>query len=105
MQAEGKAGDAESFIPVPLPATRVAVGAGVEVPHSLAEAPQRLLLHVLRPGREPRVLRTRLGEHPRLLDVSRKRPYRSPFLVDVLVPVPVYPPGCFPVGFQSAELV
>ena len=49
--------------------------------------------------------RTRLGEHPRLLDVTRQRPYRSPFLVDVLVPVPVYPPGCFPVGLQGAELV
>jgi hypothetical protein len=105
MQAEREVGDAESLVHVPLAATGAAVGAGVEVPHRLAEVPQRLLLHILRSGRQPRVLRPRLGEHPRLFDVTGQRPHRPPLLVDVLVPVPVDPPRCRPVGLQGAELV
>src|SRR5207248_6632378 len=96
---------AESLVYVPLTAARVAVGASVEVSHRLAKVPQRVLLHILRPGCQPCVLRTRLGEHPRLLDVARQRPYRPPLLVDVLIPVPVYPPRCRPVGLQGAESV
>src|SRR5207247_10554068 len=61
VQAEGEVGDAESLVHVPLTAARVAVGASVEVSHRLAKVPQRVLLHILRPGCQPCVLRTRLG--------------------------------------------
>lgn len=105
MQGEGEASDAESLSQVALTATRTAMGASVEVPHRLAEVPQSLLLHILRPCREPCLLRTRFCEHPRLLHTARQWPHRPPFLADALTPTSVFMSRCFPVGLQSAELV
>ena len=42
--------------------------------HRLGEVPQRLLLHRLGPGGQPRVRRPRLGQLPALRDVARRAP-------------------------------
>ncbi len=52
-----------------------------EVPHSLGEVPQRLLLHCVRPGRQPVVFGTRVGQLRRLLVVPRGVPPRLPKLM------------------------
>jgi hypothetical protein len=105
MHPECKVCDAEPLSHVAPAAARTAVSARVEVPHRLAEVSQRLLLDILRSRRKPRVLRTRLREHPRLSQVAWQRPHQATLLVDVLVPVAVSAPGSVPVRFQGAELV
>jgi hypothetical protein len=42
-----------------------------EVPHGLSEIPQRLLLHLLGPGRQPGIFGADLSQLRRLLVVSR----------------------------------
>jgi hypothetical protein len=55
---------------------------GEEVAHGLGEIPQRLLLHRLRPSRQPPERFTRLGQLPRLLHITRRtRPPRPPMPV------------------------
>ena len=67
-------GDPEPFIPSGL-APRRPPGRVTRVEergHRLAEVAQRLLLHRLGAGGQPRVLRSRLGELPALLQVARR---------------------------------
>jgi hypothetical protein len=47
------------------------MGAGEEVPHGLGEVAQRLLLHRLRPRRQPIVFGSGLGQLRRLFVISR----------------------------------
>ena len=84
-------GDPEPLIPPGL-APRRPPGpvARIEEPgHRPAEVAQRLLLHHLGAGRQPRVLRPRAGELPALLQVTRRAcPARAPVpvLLDGQVP-------------------
>jgi hypothetical protein len=57
------------------------MGAGEEVPHGLSEVAQRLLLHGLRPGRQPVVFGAGLGQLRRLLAVPRGATARLPQLL------------------------
>jgi hypothetical protein len=61
----------EAFMYAGLAPRGAAMGAGEEVPHGLREVPQCLLLHGLRPGRQPVVFGTGLGQLGRLLVVRR----------------------------------
>ena len=63
----------ESLVSTGLAPRRAAMCASEEVPHRLAEVPQRLLLYRLRPGPQPCELGAGSGQLPGLLDVSRCR--------------------------------
>jgi hypothetical protein len=64
------------------------VGAAEKVLHGMAEVPQRLLLHRLRPGRQPVIFGADLGQLRRLLVVPRSMPARLPplLLLDGQIP-------------------
>jgi hypothetical protein len=62
---------AETFVYPRLAPRRAAMGAVKEVPHSLREIPQRLLLHLLGPGRQPGIFGADLSQLRRLLVVPR----------------------------------
>jgi len=57
------------------------MGMVVEVLHGLREIPQRLLLHGVRPGRQPRVLGASRSQLGTLLVVAAGPPSRLPVLV------------------------
>ncbi|MCW2944115.1 MAG: hypothetical protein JWR24_832, partial [Actinoallomurus sp.] len=66
-----------------------AMRTGEEVAHGLGEIPQRLLLHRLRPRRQPPERFTRLGQLPRLLPLARRtRTPRPPMLMLVHRKIP-----------------
>ena len=77
---------------------RATVGAAKEVTHRLGEVPQRLLLHSLRPGRQPVVLRGAL------LVVPRRAAARLPvqLLLDGKIP---HKPGMATVFGQHCSLL
>ena len=60
---------------------RAAVCAGEEVPHSLGEVPQRLLLHRLTPGAKPGVLRAGFRQLRGLLAIAGSFAARLPVLL------------------------
>jgi len=70
---------------------RAAMAAIEEVPHRLGEIAQRLLLHRLRPGRQPFVFGTGLGQLCRLLVVPRGATARPPMLLLLYGKVPHKP--------------
>ena len=61
----------EAFMHPSFAPRRTPMGAGEDTPHGLREVPQRLLLHCLRPGRQPVVLGTNLSQLRALFVVSR----------------------------------
>ena len=71
---------AKSFAHTGFAPGRAAMRAGEEVAHGLGEIPQRLLLHGLRPGRQPVVLGPGLRQLSALLDVARRLTLRMPVL-------------------------
>jgi hypothetical protein len=79
---------AEAFMHAGLTPRRAAMGAGEEVLHGLGEVPQRLLLHRLRPGREPVVFGADLSQLCALLGIARRMTSRLPklLLLDGQVP-------------------
>jgi hypothetical protein len=63
------------------------MGAAEKVPHGMGEVPQRLLLHRLRPSRQPVVFGADLGQLRRLLVIPRSMPTRPPpLLLDGQIP-------------------
>jgi hypothetical protein len=62
---------AEAFISAGLAKCRAAMGAREEVAHRLCEVAQRLLLHCLRPRRQPDIFGADLGQLGRLLVIAR----------------------------------
>ncbi len=71
----------EALMHAGLAPRRAPMGAGEEVPHGLCEIPQRLLLHRLRPGRQPTVFGADLSQLRRLLVVTRGAAARLPKLL------------------------
>jgi len=61
----------EAFVHASLAPRWTAMVSGEKVPHGLREVPQSLLLHSLRPGRQPIVFGTNVGQLRALLVVSR----------------------------------
>src|SRR4029078_7530545 len=57
-----------------------ALRASEEVAHGMGEIPQRLLLHGLRPGRQPFALGPGLGQLSALLDIDGRLMPRMPVL-------------------------
>jgi hypothetical protein len=68
----------EAFMHASFAPRRTPVGAGKKVPHGLCEVPQRLLLHCLRPGRQPVVCGARRSQLCRLLVVPGSMTARPP---------------------------
>jgi hypothetical protein len=60
---------------------RAAMRSAEKVAHRLSEVPQRLLLHRLRPGRQPIVLGTGRSQLSTLLVVPGRAPTRLPMLL------------------------
>lgn len=71
----------KAFMHARLAKRRAPMGARKEVPHSLGEVPQRLLLHRLRPGRQPVIFGAGLGQLRALLVVRRSTTARLPQLL------------------------
>ncbi len=67
--------DPESLAPACFTPGRTPVEASVEVPDSLVEVPQRLLLHGLRPGSQPTKCGPCLGQLPCLPYIARRRTF------------------------------
>ncbi len=81
-----------------------AMGPVEEVPHSLREVPQRLLLHGLRPGGQPRVLGAGRSQLGTLLVVAGSPPSRPPILLLLDSQVP-HEPGVATVLRQHRGLL
>ena len=81
----------EAFMHASLTPRRAAMAARKEIPHRLGEVPQRLLLHRVRPGRQPLVFGTDLGQLRRLLVVTRGAAARLPQLLLLYGQIPHKP--------------
>lgn len=68
----------ETFMHTGFAPRRVPVSTCEEVPHRLSEIPQRLLLHGLRPGRQPREGGASLGQLRCLFVIARRLTARPP---------------------------
>ena len=71
----------ESFVLAGLPPCRATVGAVEKVAHRLRKVPQRLLLHGLRPGRQPIVLGTSRSQLSTLLVITGRLAALLPLLL------------------------
>jgi hypothetical protein len=78
----------KSFVDTGFAPRRAAMGAAKEVAHCLREVPQRLLLHGLRPRRQPRESRPGLGQLSGLLVIPGSLQPRPPvpLLFDSQIP-------------------
>lgn len=72
---------AKSLMHTGLAPRRAAMRSAEKVAHRLREIPQRLLLHSLRPGRQPPMLRAGRGQLSALLVVARRVATRLPVLL------------------------
>jgi len=71
----------EPFIHEGLTPRRPTMGAAEKITHSLGEVPQRLLLHCLRPGRQPITFGAYLSQLRRLLVIPRRAATGLPMLL------------------------
>ncbi len=81
----------EAFMDAGLAPRGAAMGTDEEVPDSLCEIPQRLLLYRVRPSRQPAVFGTGLTQLCRLLVVSGDVATRLPTLLLLYCPIPHEP--------------
>lgn len=81
----------ESFVLAGLPPCRATVGAVEKVAHRLSKVPQRLLLHRLRPGRQPIVFGTSHSQLSTLLVITGRSAARLPVLLLLYRQIPHKP--------------
>jgi len=93
----------EALMNTRLAKCRTAVSAGEKVSHRLCEIPQRLLLHRVRPSRQPVIFEADLGQLRRLLVVSRGTAARLPQLLLLNGQIP-HEPG-MPTMLQQLDLL
>jgi hypothetical protein len=93
----------ETLMHASLAPRRATMDAAEEVPHCLGEVAQRLLLHGVRPGRQPVVFGARLGQLRRLLVIARGAASGLPKLLLLDGEVP-YKPG-MPAMLQQHHLL
>ncbi len=95
---------AESLVRAGFAPRRATVGAMKEVAHRLGEVPQRLLVHGLRPGRQPLVFGAGHGQLGTLLVIPGRFPTRLPvpLLLDGKIP---HKPGMATVFNQNCRLL
>jgi hypothetical protein len=94
---------AETFMHTGLAPRRAPIGAGEKAPHGLRKIPQRLLLDRLRPGPQPVVFGTDLGQLRRLLVIPRGAAPRLPQLLLLHRQIP-HKPG-MPAMLQQHHLL
>jgi hypothetical protein len=93
----------EALMNTRLAKCRTAVSTGKEVSHGLCEIPERLLLHRVRPSRQPVIFEADLGQLRRLLVVSRGMAARLPQLLLLNGQIP-HEPG-MPTMLQQLDLL